>query len=76
MAGACPSLGSPGAALVFGMATVLLPWLWLYPSIGLGFMASRSPRQKDCLIMSSVNHFNFGLGFAIWVGVLGPWLPA
>ena len=28
--------------LIFGITTVFLPWLWLLPTIGLGFMASKS----------------------------------
>ncbi|MCP4569909.1 MAG: DUF2938 domain-containing protein [FCB group bacterium] len=53
--------------LIFGIATVLLPWLWLYPSMGLGFLASKAPRKSPYIITSLVNHTNFGLGFMIWV---------
>ena len=53
--------------LVFGLTTVLLPWLWLYPSIGLGFLASKSPRRLSYIVTSLVNHTNFGLGLMIWV---------
>lgn len=53
--------------VVFGVATVLLPWLWLYPSMGLGFMASKAPRRSPYIITSLANHTNFGLGFAIWI---------
>ena len=55
--------------LVFGAATVLLPWLWLYPSIGIGFLASKTKRQSDFIIFSSINHLNFGIGMTIWVVV-------
>jgi len=53
--------------LIFGIATVLLPWLWMYPSIGLGFLASKSPRKSSYIVTSLVNHTNFGLGLMIWV---------
>ena len=53
--------------LIFGIATVLLPWLWLYPSIGLGFLASKSSRRSPYIITSLVNHTNFGLGLLIWI---------
>ena len=53
--------------ILFGLLTVLLPWLWLYPSIGLGFLASKTERPASYLITSAVNHFNFGLGFAVWI---------
>ncbi len=52
--------------IIFGLLTTLLPWLWLYPSIGLGFLAFKTERTSTYLITSTVNHFNFGLGFAIW----------
>lgn len=53
--------------LVFGIATVLLPWLWLFPSIGIGFLASKSPNRSRFLKTSFVNHTNFGLGLFIWI---------
>ncbi len=59
--------GQMWCPLVFGLATVALPWLWLYPSIGLGFLACKSPRQKDFIILSSINHLNFGIGMFIWI---------
>ncbi|UCE25589.1 MAG: DUF2938 family protein [Candidatus Zixiibacteriota bacterium] len=53
--------------LVFGVATVLLPWLWLYPSIGLGFLASKTSRKSPYIVTSLVNHTDFGLGLLVWV---------
>ncbi|MBU0517348.1 DUF2938 domain-containing protein [bacterium] len=55
--------------LVFGATTVLLPWLWLYPSIGIGLLASKSKKQSDYIIFSSINHINFGIGMTIWIVV-------
>ena len=55
--------------LIFGLATVLLPWLWLYPSIGLGFLASKTPRKSPYIVTSLVNHTNFGLGLVVWIVV-------
>ena len=55
--------------LIFGITTVLLPWLWLYPSIGIGFLASKSEKPSDYIIFSSINHLNFGIGMAIWIVV-------
>jgi len=55
--------------LVFGITTVLLPWLWLYPSIGIGFLASKSKKKSDCIIFSIINHTNFGIGMTIWIVV-------
>jgi hypothetical protein len=56
----------------FGVATILLPWFWLFPSIGIGYVASKSPRRKDCIILSIINHANFGIGMTIWVVVFRP----
>ena len=53
--------------LIFGVTTVLLPWLWLYPSIGIGFLASKSKKKSDYIIFSSINHTNFGIGMVIWI---------
>ena len=55
--------------LIFGLTTVLLPWLWLYPSMGLGFFASKTPKISPYIITSLVNHTNFGLGFVVWIVV-------
>ena len=53
--------------LVFGIATVFLPWFWLLPSTGLGFMASKSSNRSLIIRTNLVNHTNFGLGLFIWV---------
>ena len=53
--------------LIFGVTTVLLPWLWLYPSIGIGFLASKSKNKSDYIIFSIINHTNFGIGMMIWI---------
>jgi len=54
-------------SLAFGIATVCFPWLWLLPSIGIGFMASKSPNQSQILKTNIINHTNFGLGLFIWI---------
>ncbi len=53
--------------LVFGIATVFFPWFWLLPSIGLGFMASKSSNRSLIIRTNLVNHTNFGVGLFIWV---------
>lgn len=53
--------------LIFGIATVFLPWFWLLPSIGLGFMASKSSNRSLIIRTNLVNHSNFGVGLFIWV---------
>jgi hypothetical protein len=54
---------------IFGLTTVLLPWLWLYPSIGIGFLASKTSKISPYIITSLVNHTNFGLGLVVWIVV-------
>jgi hypothetical protein len=53
--------------LIFGIATVFLPWFWLLPSIGLGFMASKSSNRSLVIRTNLVNHTIFGLGLLIWI---------
>ena len=60
--GALPAEASPWHALV-----TLLPWLWLYPSMGLGFLARKTPNKSPYIVTSLVNHTNFGLGMVLWV---------
>ncbi len=55
--------------LIFGIATVLLPWLWLYPSFGLGILASKTPKRSSYIITSLINHTDFGLGMVVWIVV-------
>ncbi len=53
--------------LVFGIATVCFPWFWLLPSIGLGIMASRSPKRSLIIRTNLINHTNFGIGLFVWM---------
>jgi hypothetical protein len=62
----------PWIALVFGLLTILLPWLWLFPSIGIGFLASKKSKKSPYIITSLINHTDFGLGLAVWILVFRP----
>lgn len=53
--------------IIFGVTTVLLPWLWLYPGIGFGLLASKAKNKLDFIIFSIINHLNFGIGMTIWI---------
>ncbi len=55
--------------LIFGIITVLLPWLWLYPSMGIGFLALKTKNISPYIITSLVNHTDFGLGLVLWIVV-------
>jgi Protein of unknown function (DUF2938) len=56
--------------LLFGIATVFFPWFWLLPSIGIGFMASKSPKRSQIIRTNLINHTNFGFGLLIWIVLL------
>jgi hypothetical protein len=58
------------APLLFGIVTVFLPWFWLLPSTGLGFMASKSSNRFLILRTNFINHTNFGVGLFLWIIVL------
>ena len=53
--------------LIFGITTVILPWFWMLPSIGLGFLASKAPNMLSIIKTNLNNHTNFGLGLLIWI---------
>ena len=54
-------------SLVYGIVTVFLPWFWLLPSTGHGFIASKSPHRSLVIRTNLINHTNFGLGLLIWI---------
>ena len=57
-------------SLLFGIATVFFPWFWLLPSIGIGFMASKSPKRSQIIRTNLINHTNFGFGLLLWIVLL------
>ena len=52
-------------ALVFGIGTVLPPFLLMQPGMGAGIAASRTPRPGSARLQSLINHAVFGLG--LWL---------
>ena len=56
----------------FGFGTIVLPWVWLFPSVGLGFFASKSTDQLRIVQTSVANHTNFGVGLLAWVVFVHP----
>lgn len=52
--------------LVYGIITVFLPWFWLLPSTGYGFMASKTTNRLAILRTNLINHTNFGIGLLLW----------
>ena len=56
--------------LLYGIATVFLPWFWLLPSTGYGFIASKTTNRSVVLRTNLINHTNFGLGLLIWTIII------
>jgi len=54
-------------ALIYGIITVIFPWFWLLPSVGLGVMAAKSPERTLILRTNLINHTNFGIGLFLWI---------
>jgi hypothetical protein len=60
-------------ALLFGVATVLVPYLLMQPSFGLGIAASRTPNPTQARLKSLMAHTVFGVGLYVCaVGVSYP----
>jgi hypothetical protein len=49
-------------ALAFGLVTVLVPWLVMQPSFGLGVASSRTPNPGQARLKSLMTHTVFGVG--------------
>ena len=56
-------------ALLFGVATVLVPFLVMQPSFGFGIAASRTPNPTQARLRSLMAHTAFGVG--LYVCALG-----
>ncbi|MFC5458437.1 DUF2938 domain-containing protein [Massilia niabensis] len=51
-----------GPALLFGIGTVLAPFLLMQPGMGAGIAAARAPRPAYTRLQSVLTHAVFGLG--------------
>jgi hypothetical protein len=56
-------------ALLYGIGTVVFPFLILQPSFGLGIAASKTPKPTQARVKSLVTHTVFGVG--LYVCALG-----
>ena len=52
-------------ALIFGVVTVLLPFLIMQPAFGLGLAASRAPNRWHARIRTLLSHTVFGIGLYV-----------
>jgi hypothetical protein len=60
---------TPVPPLLFGLATVLAPFLIMQPAMGAGIAASRTSRPNAARLQSLITHAVFGLGLfgAAWI---------
>jgi hypothetical protein len=56
-------------AMLFGIGSVLVPYLIMQPSFGLGIAASRTPRPTQARLRSLMAHTAFGAG--LYVSAVG-----
>ena len=62
------------AALVFGLLTNLLPWLWMFPAMGYGRFGRAAPAEWALTTTSFMNHLVFAIGLACatrWLRLVG-----
>ena len=52
-------------ALLFGIGSVLVPYLIMQPSFGLGVAASKAPRPAQARLRSLMAHTVFGIGLYV-----------
>ena len=57
--------------LLFGVASVVVPWLLFMPALGNGVFANKAPKPRLACALALMMHSLFGLslgfGFSIWV---------
>ena len=57
--------------LLFGIASVVVPWLFFMPALGIGILANRAPNPRlECalaLMMHSIFGLSLGIGFSFWI---------
>jgi hypothetical protein len=56
-------------ALLFGVVAVLVPFLVMQPSFGLGIAASKTPNPMQARLRSLMAHTAFGVG--LYIGAVG-----
>ena len=56
--------------LVFGVVSVLVPWLFFMPAMGNGIMASKTPNPKVACAIALMMHSLFGLSLGVGFSTL------
>lgn len=60
-------------AILFGVVTVVMPFLIMQPALGLGLVASKTSNPMQARLRSLMNHISFGMGLYLF-GLLVNWL--
>jgi hypothetical protein len=61
------------SAVAVSLALLVAPWFVMQPALGMGFMASRTPKPAAARAMSVLAHAVFGIG--LYLGAIGwTWL--
>jgi len=58
-------------ALLFGAATVVVPFFTMQPAFGLGIASSKAPKPNQARLKSLSTHTVFGAGLWLWASLLG-----
>ena len=58
---------SPAWAVLYGIATTVASFCFVYPSIGLGLFGRRSPERIRSFITPLANHLFYGVGLAVGI---------
>jgi hypothetical protein len=59
------SRGSVSMAVAFGLLTCALPWLFMFPGMGLGVFGVNAPSEALLVRTSLVNHLAYGLALGL-----------
>src|SRR5437899_2194771 len=58
------------SAILYGIATCILPWFVMFPAMGFGVMGLRLNIAGTLVFFSLFNHVAFGAGIFIWSNLL------
>ena len=57
------------SAVAVSLALLVAPWFVMQPALGMGFLASRTPKPAAARAMSVLAHAVFGIG--LYLGTIG-----
>lgn len=60
---------SPIWAVPYGVATTVISWFFVFPSMGFGVVGRRSPQGLRAALSSLANHLFYGVGLAVGVAL-------